>query len=59
VSVVEPTGSETHVVARTEAEEIVAVLRERHSLSPGQPIFLSPDPDQIHLFDVETGYRLN
>ena len=59
VSVVEPTGSETHVVARTEAEEIVAVFRERHSLAPGQPIFLSPDPDRIHLFDVATGDRLN
>ena len=59
VSVVEPTGSETHVVARAEAEEIVAVFRERHSLVPGQPIFLSPDSDRIHLFDTETGNRLN
>ncbi len=59
VSVVEPTGSETHVVARAQATEIVAVFRERHSLSPGQSIFLSPDSARIHLFDTETGDRLN
>ena len=59
VSVVEPTGSETHVVARTETEEIVAVFRERHSLAPCQPIFLVPDSSQIHLFDDDSGKRLN
>ncbi len=59
VSVVEPTGSETHVVARTGTEEIVAVFRERHALVPGQKIFLSPDRSRVHIFDATSGDRLN
>ena len=59
VSVVEPTGSETHVVSRMGQGDIVAVFRERHALTPGQGIFLSPDRDRVHLFDAESGERLN
>ena len=59
VSVVEPTGSETHVVSRMEQGDIVSVFRERHALSPGQPIFLAPAPDRVHLFDADSGERLN
>jgi multiple sugar transport system ATP-binding protein len=59
VSVVEPTGSETHVVSRTGEGEIVAVFRERHALSPGKAIHLAPLPERVHLFDAESGERLN
>ncbi|MEQ9041817.1 MAG: sn-glycerol-3-phosphate ABC transporter ATP-binding protein UgpC [Silicimonas sp.] len=59
VSVVEPTGSETHVLSRADNGEIVAVFRERHALIPGQPIFLSPNRDRVHLFDADNGERLN
>ncbi len=58
VVVVEPTGSETHVVARIGAREIVAVFRERHGFRPGNSITLAPDPALIHLFDTETGQRI-
>jgi multiple sugar transport system ATP-binding protein len=62
VAVVEPTGSETHVVVRTgatgEGREIVALFRDRHGFRPGDPIRLLPDPQQIHLFDKDTGMRL-
>ncbi|NND19995.1 MAG: sn-glycerol-3-phosphate ABC transporter ATP-binding protein UgpC [Silicimonas sp.] len=58
ISVVEPTGSETHVVSRTVGAEIVSVFRERHVLRPDQPIYLAADPARIHLFDPETGERL-
>ncbi len=58
VVVVEPTGSETHVMARSGAREIVAVFRERHGFKPGDKITLAPDPSVIHLFDTETGMRL-
>ena len=59
VSVVEPTGSETHVVAHHGDDEIVWVLRERVSLRPGQDIFLAVDPTHAHLFDAGSGRRVN
>jgi multiple sugar transport system ATP-binding protein len=59
VVVVEPTGSEIQVVARTQGgEEIVAVFRERHLFKPGETIRLAPQPDVIHLFDGDTGQRI-
>jgi multiple sugar transport system ATP-binding protein len=59
VAVVEPTGSEIHVVARVEGgQEITAVFRERHRFTPGETIRLAPMPGFAHLFDQETGRRL-
>jgi len=58
VMVVEPTGSETQVFARVAGEDVVAVLRERVQLRPGQRIFLEPDKDQTHLFDADSGERI-
>ena len=59
VQVVEPTGSETQVVAKLGGEDIVAVFRERHQFKPGDKIRLKPDPRLVHLFDEATGKRLN
>ena len=55
--VVEPTGSE---IRRTsvEAQEITAVFRDRHKLVR-DVVALGLDPDQIHLFDGDTGDRLD
>ena len=58
ISVVEPTGSETHVVSRAVGTEIVSVFRERHALRPEQAIHLAADPERIHLFDPRSGDRL-
>ncbi|AVO37788.1 ABC transporter ATP-binding protein [Pukyongiella litopenaei] len=58
VAVVEPTGSETHVVARHGDGEITAVFRERHAFAAGQTITLGTAPGTIHLFDAETGQRV-
>ena len=70
VAVVEPTGSETHVVVRLgegqgagpsagpAGREIVGLFRERHGFRPGQQIALAPDPGAVHLFDKATGARL-
>ena len=58
VSVVEPTGSETHVVSKAGEAEIVSVFRDRPALAPGDAIRLAPDPSRIHLFDPETGARI-
>jgi multiple sugar transport system ATP-binding protein len=59
VVVVEPTGSETHVVLRLGSQDMVAVFRERHGFRPGDTIHLAPRPELIHLFDADTGERIN
>ncbi|MBK1867116.1 ABC transporter ATP-binding protein [Aestuariivirga sp. YIM B02566] len=59
VSVLEPTGSETQVFAKVGAQKIVGVFRERISAKPGEALPMAPDPKLVHLFDKETGLRLN
>ncbi len=59
VSVVEPTGSETHIVARHGESDIVCLLRERVQVQPGQAIHLAVDAAHAHLFDAASGLRLN
>jgi len=58
VAVVEPTGSETHVIARMAGDEIGVVFRERVSLKPGDVIRLGVRTGSQHLFDAATGRRL-
>jgi multiple sugar transport system ATP-binding protein len=58
VAVVEPTGSETQIVARHGCGEIVAAFRERHQVKPGERIHLRPRAEAAHLFDAQTGTRL-
>jgi multiple sugar transport system ATP-binding protein len=58
VSVVEPTGSETQVFAKVGGHPIVTVFRDRISAQPGQSLLLSPNLDAVHLFDAESGKRL-
>jgi multiple sugar transport system ATP-binding protein len=58
VVVIEPTGSETHVVLRAGGQEVLAVSRERLDLRPGDRVHLSPDVTQVHLFDGTTGNRI-
>lgn len=58
VAVVEPTGSETHIIARLDDREVTAVTRERPGVRPGETIHLMPEPGRVHLFDAESGARL-
>ncbi len=58
VVVVEPTGSETQVVARLGDRDLIGVFRERHEFKPGQKIRLKPRADVAHVFDKQTGQRL-
>jgi multiple sugar transport system ATP-binding protein len=58
VSVVEPTGSETQVFAKVGGHPIVTVFRDRVSAQPGQTLLLSPNLEAVHLFDAESGKRL-
>ena len=62
VAVVEPTGSETHVVVRagdpSGGREVVAMFRDRVGFRPGDALVLAPDADKVHLFDKGSGVRL-
>jgi multiple sugar transport system ATP-binding protein len=58
VAVVEPTGSETHVISHFGSHDITAVFRERHAFRPGQEIHLQPMAEHIYVFDDQTGVRL-
>jgi multiple sugar transport system ATP-binding protein len=59
VSVIEPTGSETQLFAKLGGQKIVGVFRERVAVKPGEMLPLMPDPAAAHLFDAESGKRLN
>jgi multiple sugar transport system ATP-binding protein len=55
--VVEPTGSETQVVARIGGQSVVAVFRERLAIRPGDRIRVTADPMHLHAFD-DNGIRV-
>jgi multiple sugar transport system ATP-binding protein len=59
VSVVEPTGSETHVVLRVGGRDVVGMFRDRVSFRPGDALTFAPDAEKVHLFDKVTGVRLS
>ncbi len=58
VTVIEPTGAETQVIARLGGEKVIGVFRERVAVKPGETIAISPDLPLVHLFDAKTGLRL-
>jgi multiple sugar transport system ATP-binding protein len=57
VHVVEPTGSETQVLAEFAGASVICAFRERITAKPGETIRISPDPALVHLFDATTGQR--
>jgi multiple sugar transport system ATP-binding protein len=59
VAVVEPTGSETHVVLRSGGQEVVAMFRDRVPFRPGDALTFAPDAEKVHLFDRSSGVRLS
>jgi multiple sugar transport system ATP-binding protein len=59
IAVIEPTGSETHLLLRGNDQDLTSVLRERRNYSPGQDIYLSADPHTLHIFDYQSKQRLH
>ena len=59
VSRVEPTGSETHLIAHAGETEVVAVLKERMRIHGGETVKISFGQGQTHFFDPESGQRLS
>ncbi|MDB5574703.1 MAG: transporter related, partial [Tardiphaga sp.] len=58
IVVVEPTGSETQIVARIGIQDVIAIFRDRRAVAPGDKIYLKPRANAAHLFDRDTGKRL-
>ncbi|MBJ3786932.1 ABC transporter ATP-binding protein [Devosia sediminis] len=54
----EPTGAETHILARLGETEIVGTFRDRLACVPGDIIRISAEPGHIHLFDSKTALRI-
>jgi multiple sugar transport system ATP-binding protein len=59
VHVVEPTGSETQVMAEYAGTPIVCAFRERVSAKPGETIHITANPALVHLFDAGSGQRVS
>jgi multiple sugar transport system ATP-binding protein len=59
ITVVEPTGSETHLAIRSDGAEFVAVVRDRQAFQPGQTVSMTAEAEHLHLFDRDTGQRLH
>ena len=58
VTVVEPTGAETHVVLEFAGRTLVMVVHDRLALRPGEVVRVAPDWRKAHLFDVDTLARI-
>jgi multiple sugar transport system ATP-binding protein len=58
IVVVEPTGSETQIVARIGTQDIIAIFRDRRHVEPGDKGHLRPRAASAHLFDKDTGKRI-
>ena len=55
---VEPTGSETQVVARFAGHDIMGAFRERITTRPGEMLTIRPESSAVHLFDGDSGARI-
>ena len=59
IEVSELTGPELIVTGRLGSQNVVASFPARRKLHIGETLALRLAPDQLHLFDVETGMRVN
>jgi len=58
VKVVEPTGSETMVVANALRIDWTCLIKDRVHILPDQTIRLLPRPEFVHVFDEASGARI-
>jgi len=57
ITLVEPTGAQTHVTFDMQGITMMAVLEGGLDLHAEEEIQVSTDPEQIHVFDKQTGLR--
>ncbi len=53
ISVVEPTGADTMIIARSGSDELSALIKGRHAFAPGNSIHLRPVPGLLHFFAAD------
>jgi multiple sugar transport system ATP-binding protein len=58
VVVVEPMGAETELVVKVGDATLNIVTHGRAELGPGQEVRLSPQAQNVHLFEPQTGLRI-
>ena len=58
VIVVEPTGAETELLLQVGASRLTVVLHGRTRAQPDDRVFLRVDPAKAHVFDADTGRRM-
>lgn len=59
ISVVEPTGPETHLFCRMSGHDVCAISRERMNWAADEVISLEPILDYVHVFDAQTSQAIN
>ena len=59
VDVVETTGREIELFGALGTRRICVLLQARASVRPGETVWIRPDPERAHVFDAESGIRLN
>ncbi len=59
VEVIEPTGADTQVFVRAGSQLLTVLQHERVSLKPGDLVGLQAEIGKVHLFDADTGQRIN
>lgn len=59
VTIIEPTGSDTHLQLLAGSQSIIASVRDRPSVAVGQFVPLRIDERKAHLFDPASGKRLH
>jgi len=58
ITLVEPTGSETHIMSRLGSSTLTGVFRERLHSRPGDTLHVSVAAKHIHFFDAQSSLRL-
>ncbi|MDE0388169.1 MAG: sn-glycerol-3-phosphate ABC transporter ATP-binding protein UgpC [Rhodospirillales bacterium] len=59
VDVVETTGREIELFGNLGSRRICVLLQARASVRPGDTVRISPAPERAHVFDAESGVRLD
>jgi multiple sugar transport system ATP-binding protein len=57
--VVEPTGEAQELTLRTSGVELVAEVRDHPPFKPDQEVGLEVLVSKVHLFDAQSGKRIN
>ena len=59
VVVVEPTGAETELLLQVDSAQLILVMHGRTQAQPDASVYLSVDAEKAHLFDAQSGTRIN